>query len=135
MSALPSSRIDANADGAKKASWKDYGIRFLFGGVITAVVGIVGVLFGPVIAGLFLAFPAILPASLTLIAQHTGDHRAGDDASGAALGSIGLMAFGAVVWLMASRTEAWMVLACAAIAWLAVSVTCWGIYCTVRQRP
>ena len=38
---------------------------FFFGGLITAVAGVIAQRFGPIIGGLFLAFPAIFPASAT----------------------------------------------------------------------
>ena len=53
-------------------SWKAYGLRFAFGGLITAITGLIAHNFGPVVGGLFLAFPAILPASVTLIEDHDG---------------------------------------------------------------
>jgi hypothetical protein len=46
---------------------------------------------------LFLAFPSILPASLTLVVQHDGRRAAADDALGSVVGAVGLAAFGAVV--------------------------------------
>jgi hypothetical protein len=46
---------------------KELGLRFVFGAAIAAVAAMVGMLLGPKAGGLFLAFPAILPASLTLI--------------------------------------------------------------------
>jgi len=50
--------------------WNDYAVRFLFGGLITAVAGLIAKKFGPGVGGLFLAFPAIFPASATLIEKH-----------------------------------------------------------------
>jgi len=109
----------------EQTSRKEYAVRFLFGGIVTAVVAVLGKRFGPVVAGLFFAFPAILPASLTLIAEHEGKRAAGDDARGAAAGSIGLIAFGAAVWVGAPRIPAWSVLAAASTAWLVVSLLVW----------
>jgi len=54
-------KVDPSVIGRTK--WYEYAIRFLFGGLITAVAGIVAKQFGPGIGGLFLAFPAIFPAS------------------------------------------------------------------------
>jgi hypothetical protein len=65
-----------------------------------------------VFGGLFLAFPAIFPASATLVAKHEtqkkqnagiatssrGRQAAAMDAAGAALGSVGLAAFALTVW-------------------------------------
>jgi hypothetical protein len=67
----------------------------------------------PVVGGLFLAFPAIFPASATLIEKHVRKRKekavcrergaarkpAALDAAGAALGSFGLAAFGLLISL------------------------------------
>src|SRR2546423_746505 len=85
----------------------------LFGAAVSVVAAGLGNLFGPVVGGLFLAFPAILPAALTLMADHRGRETAGEDASGAIVGSLALACFGAVVWLLAPRAPAWQVLGAA----------------------
>jgi uncharacterized protein DUF3147 len=83
-------------------------LRFVLGGLATAVAGAVAEFFGPEAGGLFLAFPAIFCASATLIEKHERErkqklglsgHRRGTDAAaldsaGAGLGSVGLAAFG-----------------------------------------
>src|ERR1700728_4797006 len=43
--------------------WYEYLVRFLLGGAMTVVAGLIAARFGPVIGGLFLAFPAIFPAA------------------------------------------------------------------------
>ena len=72
----------------------------------------------PRTGGLFLAFPAIFSASATLIEKHErerkekvglrgtrrGKEAAALDAAGAALASLGLLAFGAAIWLLAPRS-------------------------------
>ena len=77
-----------------KTKWYEYLVRFAFGGAITLTAGIL-----PVFGGLFLAFPAIFPASATLVAKHEtqkkqnaeiatssrGPQAAAVDAAGAAL--------------------------------------------------
>lgn len=45
-------------------------LRFALGGLVTAAAGIIAMQFGPVIGGLFLAFPSIFPAAATLIEKH-----------------------------------------------------------------
>lgn len=119
------SNVQVQPRKIQQASWKDYAIRFLFGGIVTAAVGLIGKAFGPVVAGLFLAFPAILPASLTLIADHENEQRAGVTALGAIVGSIGLAAFGLVIWILASRTVGWLALMSALVSWTAVSLLIW----------
>jgi len=119
----------------------EYALRFLFGGLITAVAGIIAKKFGPGVGGLFLAFPAIFPASATLIEKHEKQKKESEglrgtegareavsvDAVGAAMGSIGLLGFALVVWRFVPRHAAWMVLTVATIAWLTISVSLWLI--------
>jgi predicted benzoate:H+ symporter BenE len=112
----------------------EYAIRFVFGGAVTAVVGVIATAFGPAVAGLFLAFPAILMASLTLIANHESRPAAGADALGAAAGSIGLMAFGAVVWLLSSHLSGVGLLSLATSLWLVVSLAVWTSLDAYRRR-
>src|SRR5271170_5546842 len=92
--------------------WYEYGVRFLFGGAITVIAGLLAKKYGPVFGGLFLAFPAIFPASASLIEKHErekklragigkttrGRQAAALDARGASLGALGLVCFACVVW-------------------------------------
>ena len=114
-------------DGIKKSRPWEIAIRFLFGGVITALAGLVSKRWGPVVGGLFLAFPAILPASLTLVKQHDGRQRAVDDARGGRLGSVGLVAFAATVWALAAVWPPVLVLLAATVAWALVDGLLWGL--------
>jgi len=132
-------KIDVSALGQIK--WHDYAVRFLFGGLVTAVAGILAKKFGPGIGGLFLAFPAIFPASATLIEKHEkqtkekqgfegttrGTEAASIDAAGAAMGSIGLLAFAVVVWKFVAGQNPWLVLAAATLIWLIISVLVWEL--------
>lgn len=119
----------------------EYAVRFLFGGLITALTGLIAKEFGPIVAGLFLAFPAIFPASATLVEKHErkkkeraglhgerrGKEAASLDAAGAAAGCFGLLAFGAVIWIGLPRHNAALMLALAAIAWVGVSFCGWQV--------
>ncbi len=72
------------------------------------------------VAGLFLAFPAILPASVTLIEKHEmsmkrragfegrrrGRAVAGVYVNGTAIGSLGLLVFAAMSWELMTREPA-----------------------------
>jgi hypothetical protein len=111
---------------AKTKAW-EYVVRFVFGGVVTVLAGLAAKRWGPVIGGVFLAFPAILPASLTLVTQHDGRRRAIDDARGGRLGSVGLIGFAGVVWMTAMRWPPFAVLAAATIVWLVVDGVVWAI--------
>ena len=63
-------KIQIDPSVLKETKWHQYAVRFVFGGLITAMAGVISKEFGPVIGGLFLAFPAIFPASATLIEKH-----------------------------------------------------------------
>jgi MFS family permease len=124
----------------RETHWYEYVIRFGLGGVMTAVAGLIAARFGPVIGGLFLAFPAIFPASATLIEKHVrerkekaglpgarrGKEAAALDAVGATLGSFGLAAFGLVIWLMIVQSPGWA-LGIGAASWLAVAMLAWWV--------
>jgi hypothetical protein len=132
-------KVDLSVLGQTK--WYEYAIRFLFGGMITVAAGMIAKKFGPSIGGLFLAFPAILPASATLIEKHEmqrkqkeglqgterGREAASIDAAGAAMGSVGLVVFALLVWKFIAHDKPWLVLGAAALAWLMVSVLLWQI--------
>ncbi len=121
------SRVRIEPARIRRTTWEEYALRFVFGGAITAVAGYVGNTFGPSVGGLFLAFPAILPATLTLIRNHEGREAAGRDAFGAVAGSIGLVAFAVVVWMLAVRLAVWQLLALATALWLATSILAWWL--------
>lgn len=111
------------------------------GGLITALIGVIAKQFGPNVGGLFLAFPSIFPAAATLVEKHeeskkkriglNGEARARQaaalDASGAAIGSLGLLAFALIVWRTLPNLSPWVVLAGATLGWLAVSVLLWWV--------
>jgi uncharacterized membrane protein len=129
----------------KQNRWYEYLVRFALGGAATVVTGIIAKAYGPETGGLFLAFPAIFAASATLIESHErrrkknkglegrerGRQAAALDAAGATLGSIGLAAFGAVIWQGAPSLGAGA-LALALLAWALVSVLLWWLW--FRQR-
>jgi Protein of unknown function (DUF3147) len=125
----------------KEAHWLQFAVRFVLGGAVTLGTGLVATHWGPVIGGLFLSFPAILPASATLIernetakkcragidCQRRGRKAAALDAAGAVFGGCGLVCFGCVAWLMLARYSAALALPLAGIVWLAVSVALWWL--------
>jgi hypothetical protein len=132
--------VQFNPSAFGQTRWNEYFVRFVLGGTMTVVAGLLAARFGPVVGGLFLAFPAIFPASATLIEKHVrerkekaglrgarrGKEAAALDAAGAALGSFGLAAFGLVIWVLIVRSPAWA-LALAAVSWLAVAMLAWQV--------
>jgi hypothetical protein len=135
-------RVSLNLAAFRQTTVLEYTLRFLFGGAVTATAGIIANRFGPGVGGLFLAFPAIFPATATLLEKHqkekrgpSGARRArnlvGLDAAGAACGGVGLIVFAVVVWLFLPRYGALEVLTGSCVAWLLVSFVIWR----VRKTP
>ena len=62
--------IKADPAALRKTTWQEYAIRFVAGGLVTVMAGLIAKKFGPGVGGLFLAFPAIFPAAATLIEKH-----------------------------------------------------------------
>lgn len=118
-------KVQLNFSRIKQTKWHEYAVRFVFGGAITALAGFLAHQYGPSVGGLFLAFPAILPASMTLIEHHQGKQAAWVDTLGATLGSIGLLGFAIVIWVLAPRVPAWEVILSATFVWFAISAGLW----------
>jgi hypothetical protein len=122
--------------------WNEFALRFLAGGFITVTAGVIAAKWGPGVGGLFLAFPAIFPASATLVEKHERERKeekglhgqkrgtaaAAADAVGAAIGSLGLIAFATLCWGLIPRCRTYWVLPGAAGTWALVSVSAWIIH-------
>ncbi len=131
--------ISISTSGLKRTKLYEYFIRFVLGGVVTVIAGLLSKEISPTFGGLFLAFPAILAASTTLVEKHErekkeekglhglsrGRHAAGADAAGAAMGSIGLIVFALVVWKFVQHYRAPVVITCATLLWAVVSLAIW----------
>jgi hypothetical protein len=129
-------RIRISLASLKQTQWHEYLTRFLLGGVITVVTGLVAKQFGAVIGGLLLAFPAIFPSGATLIEKHERDRKrragiphtirgrmaAALDARGAAMGSIALAAFGLLIWKLLPLHNAAVALMAGLALWLALAI-------------
>jgi len=131
--------VSAQLSRLRQIGWSEVLTRFAFGGSVTVLAGLIAKFFGPVVGGLFLAFPGIFPAGVTIVERHEIERKerhgvagvrrgravAAVVSAGAALGSIGLIAFGAGASLLLPRLAAWQALSIAAIAWLLFSVSAW----------
>jgi hypothetical protein len=101
------------------------------------VAGVVSVLAGSEPGGILLAFPAILPATLTLIEKEETERQAEDLDLGSILGAAALASFAIVVWQYMDGGSAPVVLLLATGGWLLTAVI---LYLRlrliiVRQRP
>jgi len=121
--------------------WTEYATRFVFGGTVTLLAGLIADKYGPVFGGLFLAFPAIFPATASLVEKHqmekkrrigmNGEKRgrllAGVDAAGTAMGCFGLVAFAATACKVLPFLALWQSLSLATALWAIVSTGVWVI--------
>jgi Protein of unknown function (DUF3147) len=132
-------QIEMDVSALKQTGWQQFALRFCLGGLITAATGIIGKKYGPGIGGLFLAFPAIFPASATLIEKHErekkkhaglqGETRARQlvavDAAGTAIGSVGLFLFAVLIAEFIPRGSPWLVISASTVGWTTASVLLW----------
>jgi hypothetical protein len=137
--------VKTSIGALKEGRWYEHVLRFVLGGAATVITGLIAKYEGPEIGGLFLAMPAMLCASATLVDSHErrrkreagleGSGRAKDaaalDAAGAAAGSVALLTFAAVIFALSPRAP-WTALCLATIAWCATAVSCWWIYKRLR---
>jgi Protein of unknown function (DUF3147) len=122
----------------RQSRWHEYPVRFALGGLATVVTGLISDRYGGAIGGLFLAFPVIFGASVTLIEKHEierkrdagvagrrrGQMAAALDAAGVALGAFGLLAF-AVVFSFVVKTSIPGAFVSASLAWFIVAMAAW----------
>ena len=132
-------KVDANFSSLKQTNLREHLVRFVLGGAVTVAAGLIARRWGPVIGGLFLAFPAIFPAGASLIEQHEvkrkreigrdgrrrGRQAAAIDALGASFGAVGLAAFAVVLWRLLPAHSSWGTLLLALVAWVVVSGVLW----------
>ena len=137
--------VTISASSLKNGRWTDYLARFVLGGIVTVLAGWIGSKFGPEVGGLFLAFPALLCASATMIekdeirrkrklgsgGRRRGREAAALDAAGAAFGSLGLMAFAFVFYLASPNLP--LAFAAAFLSWMLVSITAWWSWRHLRK--
>lgn len=130
----------------QESRWYEHVTRFALGGAATAMTGLIAKVAGPEIGGLFLAFPAMLCASATLVDSHErrrkrekamegtrrGREAAALDAAGAALGSLALLTFALAIYLAIHR-GAWTALWLGSLTWAAMASLCWSFFKRSRK--
>jgi Protein of unknown function (DUF3147) len=140
--------IKADWSTVRETTWKDYAVRFVLGGSITVAAGLIAKEFGPSVGGLFLAFPALFPATATLAEKREkerkskkglsgvqrGRQAAAAEAAGATMGSLGLLVFVFLLWRLLPIVRVWLVFMIAVLAWATVSVTLWFARKRLRLR-
>ncbi len=134
--------VALNLSGLKRTKWYEYVVRFVLGGMVTAGAALIAKDVSPSFGGLFLAFPAILAASSTLVEKHErerkeekglqgkyrGRHAAAADCAGAAMASTGLIAFAIFVWKLLPDYNLPAVITGATLLWALVSAVVWWLW-------
>lgn len=111
---------------------KEYLLRFALGAAISIVAGIIGKAVSARFGGAFLAFPSILPASLTLLEQKEGTRRADRNAIGAVLGSLGLVVFAMICEAAFGQLNPVIVLLLALAGWIVTSLALYALLVFLR---
>jgi uncharacterized membrane protein (GlpM family) len=122
----------ADLSKVREANPKQLLVRFALGAAVSIVAGIISKGAGARLGGVFLAFPAILPASLTFVQDKEGTHKADRDAIGAVLGGLALVVFAAVAESTFARINSALVLLCSLVAWLVACAVMYVLLAVVR---
>jgi len=123
-------RVRFDRDELRSVQPRDLAVRFAFGFGVSVAAGIVTLAFGSRTGGFFLAFPAILPASLTLIEKKEGRREAEGNAVGAIIGAVALVAFALTAWALFTHIPGAAVEVIALAGWLIVSIL---LYLLIRR--
>ena len=135
-------RVETDFSSLRQTSLREHLVRFVLGGAVTVAAGLIARRWGPVIGGLFLAFPAIFPAGSTLIETHEvkrkrdigrdgrgrGRQAAALDALGASMGAVGLAVFAVMLWRFLPGYSSWAALVLALAAWVVASGSLWILW-------
>jgi hypothetical protein len=113
---------------------KEYLIRFALGAAVSIVAGIVSKTVSARFGGAFLAFPSILPATLTLIQEKDGARDADRNAVGAVLGSVGLIVFAMIGEMAFGHIEPFAALLLALAGWAVGSLALYGLLAFLRPE-
>jgi uncharacterized membrane protein (GlpM family) len=141
-------KIEFNISRLGESRWYEYVVRFIFGGCVTAVAGLIAKHYGPAVGGLFLAFPAIFPATATLIEKHEKEKKkeqgkdgtirarmaVGLDAIGTSIGAIALAVFAIIIWRELPHSSLPAVLISAMLAWMVTAWMGWMLWQVLRRR-
>jgi hypothetical protein len=106
----------------KQTTARELIIRFAAGAATSVASGLLTLAFGARVGGILLGFPAIMAASLTLIAEEEDARDAREDARGAIVGACALTLFAAVATLTFGHLPGGAVVALSTVVWIAVAM-------------
>jgi hypothetical protein len=129
----PNETIGTQLEKLRELRARDLIVRFALGAITSAVAGSLAILFSPIVGGVFLAFPAILAASLTLIAEEEDKGEAREDARGATVGAVALAGFAAIGVLTFTEIAWPLALGMAFAGWVIASLALYALL-WVRSR-
>lgn len=112
----------------------EYLIRFALGAAISIASGLISLNLTARFGGSFLAFPSILPASLTLIQKKEGIDRADRSAIGAVLGAVGLVVFAMIGEAAFGHLGPFTALVLALGGWAVTAVALYGMLAFLRPE-
>ena len=115
-------QIDLSPGKLRDVRWRDIGIRFAFGVAISMIAATLGLLLHVRLGGMFLAFPAILPATITLISDKEDREQATRNVQGAIAGGVGLVAFAVIGAATVAHWEPFFALLVALGGWVIAAV-------------
>jgi len=133
--------IGINVAKLREGAPTEYLTRFLFGGIVTVIATLISTHYGPILGGLFLAFPGIFAPGLSMTETHAIERKAAGgaigilfaraeasvEAAGASIGALGMAAFAVVLWKFLPTHTLALTLPLAGAAWLFVSVSLWWL--------
>lgn len=126
--------VGADLGRLRKVKPREVAIRFAFGAAISIIAGLISLATNHLAGGMFLAFPAILPAGLTLVEKKEGNAQARLDLQGAVLGAVALVGFAVLGGFALRRTGAPVALLAALAGWTALAVAFYLALELIRRR-
>ena len=118
--------------GLTQVRARDLLVRFALGAIVSVTAAVLAKAVNARFAGAFLAFPAILPASLTLIQDKEGTRDADRNAIGAVLGGFALVPFAIVGEALFTRLAPAAVLVVALATWRVASLALYALLAVVQ---
>jgi hypothetical protein len=128
LSEQPQEAVGFNPSALRGIGVRHLLVRFAFGAGTSAIAAGVTLAFGARAGGLFLAFPAILAATVTLIEKDDTARAAREDARGAIVGAVALSVFAAVAAALFAVIPGGAALVAATASWTAVALGAYFVF-------
>jgi hypothetical protein len=120
-------RPGINVETIRDLSARELAYRFAAGALTSVAAAALTLALGARVGGIMLAFPAILGASLTLIAEEEDRGEAREDARGAVAGGLAMALFAGVAALTLGHVSGAVALLLATAAWFVGAFALYGL--------